>query len=186
MNIHYLLFIVAFTLKTFSMEDYKLVPLAGPAQFSPSGRLLLVFEEEKVALHESLTGKKLGELENIGTIPDNQRCHLVFSPRETYLGFKNQIWTLSNQKEHLQGVFKNQTIQAWNTQETIFLTESLNSAPPTYYVNDATGLVASFPISFPSAPTHFAISHDGNLLAFTYPVVYNGSITIVGSVEFLT
>jgi hypothetical protein len=175
MNKHYLLIIVTFTLKILAMEDTKLVPLAGPAQFSPSGRLLLVFEEEKVALHETLSGRKLGELENRGAIPDNQRCHLVFSPQETYLGFKNQIWTLSNQKEHLQGISKSQTIQAWNTQETFFLTESLNSATPTYMVNDATGVAKSTSISFPSASavTDFAICHDGNLLAFSFHFLHS-------------
>lgn len=123
MNIHYLLFIVTFTLKILAMEDGKLVPLPGPAQFSPSGKFLLVIGKQNISVHDTNTGKSLGALEGITPKQYGGPQPFTFSPRETYLAYRNKIWALTSQKLLLPHSIRPVNVKTyWNTLETIFIT----------------------------------------------------------------
>lgn len=171
MNRKILLILVSLSFNILAMDKVKTIALAGVAQFSPSGRFVLVKEDQNVSLYETVTGKKMGSLENIKSKECSSKYPFRFSPRETYIAYRNQMWTRTDLKEHVSSNFRPANVDTiWNKLETVFVTANLDNT--TCHLSDACTGQPMQTFTRPTRDFYSCLSDDGSLIAFAYCIAY--------------
>ncbi len=162
-----LLLLITCSVQTMQIIDQIALPTSKSTQFSPRGDLLLVVEENEVGLYETHQGKRIGSLEGFNSTEWDETHPFRFSPGQTYLSYRNTIWTVSDQSKLFYDLTHKNCQIWWDKSESIFIMSP--DIGEIYSVYDTHTLQSLQTLTWPSAASRLAkLNNDGSLIASLY------------------